>query len=179
MIEQILAGDKIAVVGLGYVGLPLALSFSDHINVIGYDLNDEKIKKYNNQYNKPKLFFTSDASELNDAICYILAIPTPVDENNQADIECLKQATYSVGKTLKKGNYVIYESTVYPGLTEEICIPILEKTSGLKCPKDFKVGYSPERINVGDSVNTLETITKIISCGLVKHMSHFFEKYIV
>lgn len=163
MIEQILAGDKIAVVGLGYVGLPLALSFSDHINVIGYDLNDEKIKKYNNQYNKPKLFFTSDASELNDAICYILAIPTPVDENNQADIECLKQATYSVGKTLKKGNYVIYESTVYPGLTEEICIPILEKTSGLKCPKGFKVGYSPERINVGDSVNTLETITKIIS----------------
>lgn len=163
MIEEVLNGSKIAVVGLGYVGLPLALSFSEHINVIGYDINEKRIEEYKKLYTKNSLTFTSDVNELKDAICYIFAIPTPVDEKNQINIDALKSATYSVGQTLEKGNYVIYESTVYPGLTEEICVPILEQVSTLKCPEDFKVGYSPERINVGDTVNTLDKITKIVS----------------
>jgi len=163
MIKEVLNGSKIAVVGLGYVGLPLALSFSEHINVIGYDINQKRIEEYKNLYTKNSLTFTSDVNELKDAICYIFAIPTPVDENNHINIDALKSATYSVGQTLEKGNYVIYESTVYPGLTEEVCVPILEQVSTLKCPEDFKIGYSPERINVGDTVNTLDKITKIVS----------------
>lgn len=163
MIDEVLKGSKIAVVGLGYVGLPLALSFSNQINVIGYDIDSEKVSKYKKEYSKEKLQFTSDKNELKDAVCYIVAIPTPVDEYNHVEIKSLRSATSAIAENLNAGDYVIYESTVYPGLTEEICVPILEELSDLKCPKDFKIGYSPERINVGDTVNTLNTITKIVS----------------
>lgn len=163
MINKVFEGSKVAVVGLGYVGLPLALSFSNHINVIGYDIDLEKVSIYKKEYSKERLQFTSDKNDLKDAVCYILAIPTPVDEYNHVDIKSLRSATRAIAENLNVGDYVIYESTVYPGLTEEVCVPILENLSGLKCPKDFKVGYSPERINVGDTENTLNTITKIVS----------------
>lgn len=165
---------KLSVVGLGYVGLPIALEFAKSIDVIGFDINDERVEMMKNQidpsgevekedFDKKSIKFTSDPNELKEANFHIVAVPTPIDESNLPNLKPLLSASETVGKVLKKGDYVVYESTVYPGCTEEDCIPVLEKVSGLTFKKDFMVGYSPERINPGDKVNTLRTIVKIVS----------------
>lgn len=168
--------NKIAVVGMGYVGLPLAITFSEQeFNVIGFDINEEKIFKYINGKdstneigderikNSKNIEFTSDETKLREANFIIVAVPTPVLENKMPDLRPLEGASKIVGRNLSKGTIVVYESTVYPGATEEVCMPILEKESGMVCGKDFKIGYSPERINPADKDNTLRTITKITS----------------
>ena len=174
---ELLVNNKssLSVIGLGYVGLPLAQAFSEKgIDVIGYDLNQEKINQYKRgkdstnevgeeRLQKSTINFTAEIDELRKARFHIIAVPTPIYEDNLPDFRPLENASKDVGSVLKKGDYVIYESTVYPGLTRELCIPILEKTSGLKCPEDFKVGYSPERINPGDKENTLQKIVKVVS----------------
>ena len=165
---------KLSLVGLGYVGMPIAVAFSKKINVVGYDLNEHKIKMYKNGIDPTnevgndtikncKVEFTSDESKLKECLFHIVAVPTPVRDDHTPDLTPVESASRTVGKNLQKGSIVVYESTVYPGVTEDICIPILEKESGLKCGIDFKVGYSPERINPGDKVHRLETITKIVS----------------
>ena len=167
---------KIAVIGLGYVGLPLAITFAENnYNVIGFDLNKNKIEKYlsgqdptnevgNERIQKCKnIEFTHDEKKIKEADFVIVAVPTPVLENKTPDLKPLKSSSEIVGKNLKKGAIVVYESTVYPGATEEICLPVLEKYSGLVCGEDFKIGYSPERINPADKDNTLTTIVKIVS----------------
>ena len=163
-----------ALVGLGYVGLPIALEFAKKISVIGFDINEERLAKMREKIDpcnelEPKAFensdiyFTSSVDELREASFSIVAVPTPIDKFNQPDLKPLLAASRTVGMALKKGDYVVYESTVYPGVTEDICVPILEQESGLKCGVDFKIGYSPERINPGDKVHRLETIVKIVS----------------
>ena len=172
MIETI----RITVVGMGYVGLPLAITFSEQgFNVIGFDINKGKISKYLNGEdptnevgderikNSKNIEFTSDETKLREANFIIVAVPTPVLENKMPDLRPLEGASKIVGRNLSKGTIVVYESTVYPGATEEVCMPILEKESGMVCGKDFKIGYSPERINPADKDNTLRTITKITS----------------
>ena len=165
---------KLGVVGLGYVGLPLAVSFSKKIEVIGYDYNEEKINKYKegidvtNEVGDKTLKncnvkFTSNCEELKDCDYIIVAVPTPINEQKLPDLTPLIESSKVVGQNLKKGAIVIYESTVYPGLTEEVCLPILEENSKMSCPKDFKIAYSPERINPGDKQNKFETIKKIVS----------------
>lgn len=167
---------KIAVIGLGYVGLPLAITFAENnYNVIGFDLNKNKIEKYlsgqdptnevgNERIQKCKnIEFTYDEKKIKEADFVIVAVPTPVLENKTPDLKPLESSSEIVGKNLKKGAIVVYESTVYPGATEEVCLPILEKYSGLVCGEDFKIGYSPERINPADKDNTLTTIVKIVS----------------
>ncbi|ABO35610.1 UDP-glucose/GDP-mannose dehydrogenase [Methanococcus maripaludis C5] len=177
MIQELLSNQKkISITGLGYVGLPLAVAFAEKgINVIGFDVNSEKIKKYlegidlTNEVGNEKLSnlknikFTSNESDLKDAKFHIVAVPTPVGKNNIPNLTPIEGASTILGRNLTKGSIVVYESTVYPGVTEEICVPILEKESGLICGRDFKVGYSPERINPGDRKNTLETIVKIVA----------------
>lgn len=168
--------EKIAVVGMGYVGLPLAVAFAEkEVRVIGFDLNQEKIQKYKNGEDPTNevgterlvkadlIEYTTDEKMLSNAKFLIVAVPTPVGQNNIPDLGPVKGASEVIGRNLQKGSYVVFESTVYPGVTEEICIPILEEKSGLKCGVDFKVGYSPERVNPGDKVNTVETIIKIVS----------------
>lgn len=166
--------EKLAVIGLGYVGLPIALEFARKINVIGFDINNERIELMKNNidpsnelgssdFEKRNIQFTSDIDVLSEAKVFIVAVPTPIDESKRPDLRPLLGASTSVGKVLKKDDYVIFESTVYPGCTEEDCIPILEKESGLKAGIDFKVGYSPERINPGDKVHTLKTVVKVVS----------------
>ena len=166
--------DKLSLVGLGYVGMPIALAFARKINVIGYDLNAEKIKLYksgidptnevgNDAIRETTVDFTNDETRLREAKFHIVAVPTPVYEDHNPDLTPVIGASEIVGRNLTHGSIVVYESTVYPGVTEEVCVPILEKESGLKCGVDFKVGYSPERINPGDKVHRLETITKIVS----------------
>lgn len=166
--------EKIAVVGLGYVGMPIAVAFSDKVDVIGFDTNEKKIDLYtqgidptnevgNERIKECSVEFTSDESRLQDAKFFIVAVPTPVRKDHTPDLAPVEGASHVVGRNLKRGAIVVYESTVYPGVTEEICVPILEQESGLKCGTDFKVGYSPERINPGDKVHRLETITKIVS----------------
>ncbi|CAM3594425.1 nucleotide sugar dehydrogenase [Erysipelothrix anatis] len=167
--------SALSVIGLGYVGLPLAQAFSEKgIEVIGYDSNLEKINQYKNgedltnevgkeRLSKSSVNFTSEIEKLKQASFHIIAVPTPIYDDNLPDFRPLEKASQDVGTILKKGDYVVYESTVYPGLTRELCIPILENISGLKCPNDFKVGYSPERINPGDKKNTLEKIIKVVS----------------
>lgn len=166
--------DKLAIIGLGYVGLPIAVAFAKKVDVIGYDISREKIHQYTNGIDPTKevgdveikasrVNFTSDETILRKARFYIIAVPTPVKDDHTPDLSPVESASRIVGRNLKEGSIVVFESTVYPGVTEEICIPILEKESGLKCGKDFKVGYSPERINPGDKVHRLETITKIVS----------------
>lgn len=175
--------NKIAVVGMGYVGLPLAVTFSEQgFNVIGFDINEKKISKYINGKdptnevgderikNSKNIEFTSDETKLREANFIIVAVPTPVLENKMPDLRPLEGASKIVGRNLSKGTIVVYESTVYPGATEEVCMPILEKESGMVCGKDFKIGYSPERINPADKDNTLRTITKITS-GIDKESS--------
>ena len=175
--------NKIAVVGMGYVGLPLAITFSEQeFNVIGFDINEGKISKYLNGEdptnevgderikNSKNIEFTSDETKLREANFIIVAVPTPVLENKMPDLRPLEGASKIVGRNLSKGTIVVYESTVYPGATEEVCIPILEKESGMICGKDFKIGYSPERINPADKINTLTKIVKITS-GMDKESS--------
>lgn len=165
---------KISVIGLGYVGMPLAVSFSNFVDVIGFDINRDKIATYKKGIDPTKevgderislssVFFTSDEEDLLESDFHIVAVPTPINSDKTPDLTPVEEATKLVGRNLKKGAYVVFESTVYPGVTEDVCIPLLEKESGMKSGVDFKVGYSPERINPGDKVNTLEKITKIVS----------------
>lgn len=166
--------DKVVcVVGLGYVGLPLAEAFSKHLKVIGYDVNEQKIKKLKRRRNK--IEFTIDPKEIKKADFVIIAVPTPITKSKQPDLSYIKSAAQTVGKNLKKGAIVVLESTVYPGVTEEIMKPILEKHSKMKCGKDFKIGYSPERINPGDKEHTLEKITKLVA-GMDKETTEILAK---
>jgi nucleotide sugar dehydrogenase len=165
---------KIALVGLGYVGLPIALEFAKKYSVVGFDISEERLDKLrkgidpSNEF-EPENFigkdieFTSSIDKLAEASFYIVAVPTPIDKFNQPDLKPLISASVSVGKALKRGDYVVYESTVYPGCTEDDCVPVLEQYSGLKAGVDFKFGYSPERINPGDKVHTLTNTVKIVS----------------
>ncbi len=165
---------KLAVIGLGYVGLPIALEFARKISVIGFDINELRVKQMeqgidpSNELDK-KAFegcdiqFTNSLEVLREATFFIVAVPTPVDEHNVPDLTPVKRASETIGKVIKKGDYVVFESTVYPGCTEEDCLPIVEKLSGLKNISDFKSGYSPERINPGDKQHTLATIIKVVS----------------
>ena len=167
--------EKLALVGLGYVGMPIAVAFAQKgVDVIGFDLNKAKIDLYKNGIDPTKevgdeaiknstVFFTSDETDLQKAKFHIVAVPTPVNTDHTPDLTPVVGASEIVGRNLTKGAYVVFESTVYPGCTEDVCIPILERESGLKCGVDFKVGYSPERINPGDKVHRLENITKIVS----------------
>ena len=165
---------SLAVIGLGYVGLPIALEFAKKINVIGFDISQERIdlmknkidpsnELISNDFENCSIKFTSDLTELKEASFFIIAVPTPIDDANLPDLKPLLAATRTISKVLKKGDYVVYESTVYPGCTEEDCIPILEEESGLRFKEDFKVGYSPERINPGDKVHTLQNVIKVVS----------------
>jgi len=166
--------SKLAVIGLGYVGLPIALEFAKKIKVIGFDINARRVEMMQKKVDPSKevdasafdncdIEFTDQLEVLKDAKFYIIAVPTPVDKYNVPDLKPLVSASETVGKVLKKGDYVVYESTTYPGCTEEDCVPVLEKLSGLKMGKDFKLGYSPERINPGDKKHTLKTVTKVVS----------------
>lgn len=166
--------EKLSLIGLGYVGMPIAVAFSKKVNVIGFDVNAEKVSLYQKGIDPTKevgdkaikscsVDFTNDETKLREAKFHIVAVPTPVSEDKTPDLTPVEGASHTLGRNLTKGSIVVYESTVYPGVTEEVCIPILEKASGLKCGKDFKVGYSPERINPGDKVHRLETIVKIVS----------------
>ncbi|MFD2169662.1 nucleotide sugar dehydrogenase [Tumebacillus lipolyticus] len=166
--------EKLAVVGLGYVGLPIAVAFSEKIDVIGFDVNEAKIESYlrgidvtgdvGHQHVRDCMVdFTADEERLSEARFFIVTVPTPIKSGNVPDLQYVKSASRIVAKKLTKGAIVVYESTVYPGVTEDICIPILEAGSGLRCGVDFKVGYSPERINPGDKVHRLENIVKIVS----------------
>lgn len=165
---------KLSLVGLGYVGMPIAVAFAKKINVVGYDLNAAKIDLYKSGIDPTKevgdeaiknttVEFTADASKLREAKFHIVAVPTPVYDDHMPDLTPVEGASRTLGQNLTKGSIIVFESTVYPGVTEEVCVPILEKESGLKCGVDFKVGYSPERINPGDKVHRLETIKKIVS----------------
>lgn len=166
--------EKIAVVGLGYVGMPLAVAFAREADVIGFDLNENKIKKYlqgvdptaevgDDQIKESTVEFTYDETKLKEAKFFVVAVPTPINQDKTPDLQPVIGASEIVGRNLSVGSIVVYESTVYPGVTEDICVPVLEKESGLKCGKDFKVGYSPERINPGDRVHRLDNIKKIVS----------------
>lgn len=165
---------KIAVVGLGYVGLPVAVAFGKKNSVIGFDINPTRIKELKENHDRTNevttedlkvsdVEFTDSIDTLSQADFIIVAVPTPINKHNQPDLTPLISASKTVGKALKKGTIVVFESTVYPGATEEECVPVLEENSGLKAGKDFFVGYSPERINPGDKEHTFETITKVVS----------------
>lgn len=166
--------EKISVIGLGYVGLPIAIAFAKKTDVIGFDISESKIDTYkrgidptkeagDEAVRKSTMTFTSDPSELENAKFHIVAVPTPVNEDHTPDLTPLISASRTIGRHLTTGSIVVYESTVFPGATEDVCVPILESESGLKCGIDFKVGYSPERINPGDKVHRLETIVKVVS----------------
>ncbi len=173
--EKLVNGEeKLSLVGLGYVGMPIAVAFARKVKVVGFDLNAEKIQLYKSGIDptnevggevvkNTKVEFTADASRLKEAKFHIVAVPTPVNDDHTPDLGPVEGASHLLGQNLAKGSVIVFESTVYPGVTEDICVPILEKESGLKCGVDFKVGYSPERINPGDKVHRLETITKIVS----------------
>jgi UDP-N-acetyl-D-galactosamine dehydrogenase len=165
---------KLAVIGLGYVGLPIALEFAKKIKVIGFDINADRVKMMQNKidpsqelessaFDNCDIEFTNDLEKLKEANFYIVAVPTPVDEHNVPDLVPVQRASETIGKVLKKGDYVVYESTVYPGCTEEDCVPIIEGLSGLKMVEDYKIGYSPERINPGDKEHTITSIIKVVS----------------
>jgi UDPglucose 6-dehydrogenase/UDP-N-acetyl-D-galactosamine dehydrogenase len=153
----------VCVVGLGYVGLPLAEAFSSHLKTIAFDIDEEKVKRLSESDNEENIEFTADPSMIKQADFVIIAVPTPVTKSKEPDLSFVTSATEIVGKNLKKGAIVVLESTVYPGVTEEIVKPILERESGLKCGADFKIGYSPERINPGDEAHALDKITKIVA----------------
>ena len=173
--ERLIKGEeKLALIGLGYVGMPIAVEFAKHIKVIGFNHNEKRIQQYKSgidpthevgdeAISKTTVDFTSDETRLREAKFLIVAVPTPIKEDKSPDLEPVENASRIVGRNLVPGSVVVYESTVYPGVTEEICVPILEKESGLKCGLDFKIGYSPERINPGDKVHRLNTIKKIVS----------------
>lgn len=166
--------EKLSLVGLGYVGMPIAVAFAKKIDVVGFDLNAKKIEMYingidpthevgNDVIAKSTVEFTADETKLREAKFHIVAVPTPVNADHTPDLTPVEGASKILGRNLTKGSIVVFESTVYPGVTEDVCVPILEKESGLKCGVDFKIGYSPERINPGDKVHRLETIKKIVS----------------
>ncbi|MFO0356882.1 MAG: nucleotide sugar dehydrogenase [Sphingobacteriaceae bacterium] len=173
--ERIIKKDaSVALIGLGYVGLPIALAFAKKVKVIGFDINEKRVNLMKkgidpsnelpkSEFKNSDITFTHKLEDLKKANFYIVAVPTPIDEHNLPDLKPLIAASTTVGKVLKKGDYVVFESTVYPGCTEEDCIPVLEKVSGLKYMKDFKVGYSPERINPGDKEHTITKILKVVS----------------
>jgi UDP-N-acetyl-D-glucosamine/UDP-N-acetyl-D-galactosamine dehydrogenase len=175
MIKEILNKEtKVAVIGLGYVGLPIALEFAKKISVIGFDINQKRVDMMKNNIDPSKelessafegcdIQFTADIEDLREATFFIVAVPTPIDEYNAPDLRPLLGASRTVGQVLKKGDYVVFESTVYPGCTEDDCVPVLEELSGLKFVDDFKVGYSPERINPGDKEHTITKILKVVS----------------
>lgn len=175
MFQEILNKEnKVAVIGLGYVGLPIALEFAKSVSVIGFDINQGRVDMMKSNidpsqeleseaFDNTDILFTADPEDLKDAKFFIVAVPTPVDSHKVPDLTPVLKASETVGKALKKGDYVVYESTVYPGCTEEDCIPVLEKMSGLKFIEDFKVGYSPERINPGDKEHTITKIIKVVS----------------
>lgn len=178
--------EKIAIVGLGYVGLPLAVHLSKHFKVVGYDLKEKRIKELigghdrtleitDSELASANVEFTNDAECLKTCMLIIVAVPTPIDEYRIPDLTPLKGASDIVGRNLSKGSCVVYESTVYPGATEEVCVPILEKLSGLRMGEDFCVGYSPERINPGDKQHTLQSIKKIVS-GSHEHCAQFLAR---
>ena len=172
--EGLIAGkEKIALVGLGYVGMPIAVEFAKHVPVIGFDINEKRINEYKNGIDstnevgeaikKTAVEFTADPKKLNEAKFIVIAVPTPVNPDNTPDLRPVEGASKLVGQNLSKGTIVVFESTVYPGVTEDVCVPIIEKESGLKCGVDWKIAYSPERINPGDKVHTLTNIKKIVS----------------
>ena len=185
--------ESVAVVGLGYVGLPLALAFGRVINTVGFDISEEKVDAYRQGFDPtgemdPELFikassleYTTDASAIKQAGFVVVAVPTPVDAAHQPDLTPVIKATETVGQNLKRGAVVVFESTVYPGVTEDVCVPILERESGLKCGEGFKVGYSPERVNPGDKVHRLETIVKVVSgqdAETLEKVAQLYEKII-
>ena len=188
--EDIVNGkEKLSLVGLGYVGMPIAVAFARKIKVVGFDLNAAKIDLYKSGVDPTNevgddvikntaVDFTADPSKLREAKFHIVAVPTPVNADHTPDLTPVEGASRILGQNLTKGSIVVFESTVYPGVTEDICVPILEKESGLKCGVDFKIGYSPERINPGDKVHRLETITKIVS-GMdeetLNEVAHIYE----
>ncbi len=165
--------EKLALVGLGYVGMPIAVEFAKHVKVIGFDINEKRIHEYINGIDSTNevgeaikdttVEFTADPSKLKEAKFIVVAVPTPVNEDNTPDLRPVESASRTVGQNLSAGAIVVFESTIYPGVTEDICIPIIEKESGLKCGMDWKIGYSPERINPGDRVHTLTNIRKVVS----------------
>ena len=171
--ELISGNTRLALVGLGYVGMPIAVEFAKHIDVIGFDINKRKIEEYRNgidstrevgeAISKTTVEFTDNPVKLKDARFIIVAVPTPVNLDNTPDLRPVESASKIVGQNIVPGTIVVFESTVYPGVTEEICIPIIERESGLKCGVDWKIGYSPERINPGDATHTLTSITKVVS----------------
>jgi UDP-N-acetyl-D-galactosamine dehydrogenase len=179
---------KLAVIGLGYVGLPIALEFAKKIEVIGFDINQERVDLMRqgqdpsreldaSAFENRKITFTADIEVLKTASFFIVAVPTPIDSSNLPDLKPLLGASRTVGQVLKKGDYVVFESTVYPGCTEEDCIPILEEVSGLKFQEDFKVGYSPERINPGDKLHTLQNVIKIVSGSCAASLEEIAKVY--
>lgn len=173
--DRLIRGEsKLALVGLGYVGMPIAVEFAKHVNVIGFDTNEEKIKAYqsgidptlevgNEAIKETRVEFTADEKKLSEASFIIVAVPTPVKEDTSPDLSPVEGASHTVGRNITKGTIVCFESTVYPGVTEDVCVPIIEKESGLKCGVDWKIAYSPERINPGDKIHRLPTIVKIVS----------------
>lgn len=172
---EIVAGEeKVALIGLGYVGMPIAVAFAKKVQVIGFDVNKSKVECYragidpthevgDEEIKKTKVEFTSDEKDLQKAKFHIVAVPTPINQDKTPDLSPVEEASRILGRNMKRGSIVVFESTVYPGVTEDICVPILEKESGLTCGVDFKVGYSPERINPGDKIHSLENIRKIVS----------------
>ena len=185
--ETLIRGEeKLALVGLGYVGMPIAVEFAKHVKVIGFNHNENRIQQYksgidptnevgNEVISKTTVDFTSDEKRLAEAKFIIVAVPTPVKDDNNPDLGPVENTSRIVGRNMVPGTIVVYESTVYPGVTEDICIPILEKESGLKCGVDFKIGYSPERINPGDRVHTLTSIRKIVS-GMDEESAEVIQK---
>ena len=172
--SRLIAGkEKLALVGLGYVGMPIAVEFAKHVQVIGFDINEKRINEYKNgidstnevgeAISKTTVDFTSDPARLKEAKFIIVAVPTPVNSDNTPDLRPIEGASRTVGQNITPGTIVVFESTVYPGVTEDVCIPIIEEESGLKCGVDWKIGYSPERINPGDRVHTLTSIVKVVS----------------
>jgi len=182
--------DKVCVIGLGYVGLPLAVAFAEQMSVVGFDINEERVNELEKGHDrtleieaellaqvKHSLSYTSNIEDTKDCNIYIITVPTPIDEANRPDLTPLIISSRTVGKVLKKGDIVIYESTVYPGVTEDVCIPELEKTSGLKFNVDFFAGYSPERINPGDKEHTVKKILKVTSGSTPEVAKHVDELY--
>lgn len=172
--QRLISGEeKLALVGLGYVGMPIAVEFAKHVKVIGFDINEKRVNEYKNGIDSTNevgeaiknttVEFTADASKLKEVRFIVVAVPTPVNEDNTPDLKPVEGASRTVGQNLSAGSIVVFESTVYPGVTEDICIPIIEKESGLRCGVDWKIGYSPERINPGDRVHTLTSIRKVVS----------------
>lgn len=177
--------EKLALVGLGYVGMPIAVEFAKHVQVIGFDINEKRVNEYKNgidatnevgeAISKTTVDFTAEPSRLKEAKFIIVAVPTPVNSDNTPDLRPVEGASKTVGQNLTPGTIVVFESTVYPGVTEDICVPIIERESGLKCGRDWKIGYSPERINPGDRVHTLTSIRKIVS-GMDEESAHEIKK---